>query len=105
MKKQWPLIILLIISPSAFAKWSGQGTIESVYSHNGYHIIHTTISDNTCGSAGKFYWPTSDDDAKDMLSIALTAFTTSKRVSVVYNETTPDCKWGGEKSTHLAIFK
>jgi len=96
---------LFFISVNCSAWWTGSGKVEGVYSHNGYHVILTTITDNSCGAAGKFYWPISDPDAKDMLSIALTALTTDKDVRVLYNDSQPTCRWSGELSTHLLILK
>jgi len=99
------LIGLLSISTIAFAKWSPRGTIDSVYSHNGFHVVVTTINDNPCGTPGKFWWPADDPDAKDMLSLALTALASQKEVAFVYNENTPNCSWNGQLATHLVIHK
>ncbi|MDW6003742.1 trifunctional transcriptional regulator/proline dehydrogenase/L-glutamate gamma-semialdehyde dehydrogenase [Vibrio mangrovi] len=106
MKKLVFLIAALCVSQSALAKWSGLGKVVNVYSHNGYNVIDTTIADNPCGISGKFYWPVSDDDAKDMLSLALAALMSQKDVSVVYDETQRDCKWDGvQLATHFRIHR
>lgn len=97
--------VLIFSSSSAIAKWTGSGTINQVYSHNGFHIIQTSIAENPCGTNGKFYWPTSDDDAKDMLSISLAALMAQKKVNVVFDENLPTCLWGGTLSTHISISK
>jgi hypothetical protein len=72
-----------------------------VWSHDGYHFIQTTIGSNACGSQGKFWWPTSDPDAQDMLALALTALVTGKKVSV--NDGSASCLYAGELVSHLRL--
>jgi len=101
-------LLLLVIFPSiCFAGWTEQGEISSIYSHNGFIIIDSSVSSNLCGTNGKFWWPTSDDDSQELLSLALTAFTAGFKVQVVVNDTpaSTDCLYGGNKMTHLKIFK
>ena len=95
----------MFAAQDVLAGWSGTGEVTDIYSHNGYHIVDTTIADNPCGRAGRFYWPTSDGDAKDMLSLALAAMMSQKSVSVAYDENGPACNWGGAISTHFRISR
>ena len=40
-------VSVLFISVNCSALWTGAGKVEGVYSHNGYHVIQTTIADNS----------------------------------------------------------
>jgi len=76
-----------------------------VYSHNGIHIVQTTITDDTCNGKGEFWWPADDPDAKDMLAIALSAFMSGKNVQFVHDPDNPDCKFDVyNKATHIVIM-
>ena len=99
------IIFILLSSVYSFAGWTGIGKVEGIYSHNGYHVVVTTIIDNPCGTAGKFYWPITDPDAKDMLAIALTALTTEKNVRLFFNDSQTACLWSGELASHMLILK
>ena len=101
------LLVLLLCPLSALAAWSGSGKMNAVYSHNGYIIIDTTITGNGCGDAGKFWWPTSDDDSDEMYSMALAALASQATVNVLYDEASPaaNCRWSGDLMTHMRIGK
>lgn len=98
---------LLAALPSASfgaGTWTvGTGSVTAVYSHEGTHFIQTTIGDAACGSAGRFWWLTSDSDAKDMFALALSAFLAGKQVRVVQDGAAPNCSNGGNLATHLVI--
>ena len=86
------------------ATWTPtSGMVTAVYSHDGTHVIQTTIVDAACGAAGRFWWPASDSDAKDMFALALSAFVAGKQVRVVQDAATPSCSNGGNLATHLVI--
>lgn len=88
----------------AASVWStASGTVSAVYSHNGFHFIQTSIADAPCGAAGKFWWPTSDADAKDMFALALTAFVAGKRVNVAHDAAAPNCSSDANLATHVVI--
>lgn len=88
-------------------QWVGNtGEIESITSHNGDHIIQTTITDNVCGTEGKYWWKADDSDAKDMFALAMMAFASGKKLGVVRDpENTSECKWNGALVTHLRVDK
>lgn len=97
------LTCLLACAPAAAFSaqtWTALGTVTAMYSHNGSHIIETSIADAACGSAGKFWWPTSDSDAKDMFALALSAYIAGKRIRVVHDPAATSCNSGG----NLALF-
>ncbi|WP_444939937.1 hypothetical protein ACJJI3_12535 [Microbulbifer sp. ZKSA004] len=98
------VVSVLFLSKNTYAGWTTEGVVEQVISHNGLHLIHTTISDTTCASTGKFWWPADDSDAKDMLSIALAALMSGKKVTLVHDTDTPDCRLDNfNKATHMSI--
>lgn len=101
------LVGLLAALPSASfgaATWTvTTGMVTAVYSHDGTHFIQTTIADAACGSAGRFWWSTSDSDAKDMFALALSAFLAGKQVRVVQDSAAPNCNSSGNLATHLVI--
>lgn len=99
------LVVFLTVSTSSFAGWTSAGTLSRVYSHDGYHVIATTLIDNPCGTPGKFWWPADDSDAKDMLAISLTALMAQKNILVLYDENTIECRWSGQLMTHIAILQ
>jgi hypothetical protein len=94
---------LLLVAYPASAGWTGTGDVTNVWSHDGSHYIQTSITDNPCGTPGKFWWPASDPDAKDMFAMSLTALTAGKPVSVYYGGTT--CASGGQFVTLMMIAK
>ena len=102
------LFLLTLISLTSYAGWStSSGEVTKVYSHNGAHIIQTTLTDNIC-NAGMFWWPADSSDAKDMFSLALSAFMAGKKIQVVYDPNNPECVagYGGStKITHMVITK
>ena len=83
------------------AGWTATGSVTTVWSHNGYHFIMTTIPVNPCGSGGKFFWLASDPDAKDMFAMALTALAANKPVNVYYDST--NCSSGGQEVSLMSI--
>ena len=85
--------------------WTSAGAVTKVISHNGVHIVRTTIEDNQCGTVGKFWWPTSDDDANDMFSLALTSLLSGLNIRVMYDGNNAECFSSGSKITHMAIEK
>ncbi len=99
-------IIALLLSTSSYAGWStSSGEVTRVYSHNGAHVIRTSLTDNAC-TAGHFWWPTDDTDAKDMFSLALSALMSGKKIQVLFDPNSLDCRHGGSaKITHMGIIK
>jgi len=109
MKKILSLATLLSITSIASAGWSSSdGEVTAVYSHDGDHVIRTTITDTVC-NAGNFWWPAEGDnanDAKDMFSLALTALASGKKIRVVYSPGDLVCNHGNSaKITHMVIYK
>ncbi len=99
------ITVLLLCSANALAGWStSAGKVTRVYSHNGAHVIRTTIIDAVC-SPGSFWWPADDADAKDMFALALSAFMAGKNITVVYDSGNLNCQHGNSaKITHMSIF-
>ncbi|MCW8827174.1 MAG: hypothetical protein OQK78_12210, partial [Gammaproteobacteria bacterium] len=84
-------LLLFLVAEISFAGWSRTtGEVTRVYSHNGAHVIRTTIEDDVC-TLGNFWWPADDPDAKDMLSISLAALMSGKKINVVYNPSNLNC--------------
>jgi len=106
MKKFIILAVSLLYSTSSFAGWStSTGEVTRVYSHNGAHVIRTTITDKVC-TAGSFWWSADDSDAKDMFSLAMAALMSGKKIQVVYADNDLDCRHGNSaKITHMALIK
>jgi len=106
MRKTIISLLLAGVSTSAMAGWStSSGEVTRVYSHNGAHVIRTTLTDDVC-TPGAFWWPADDSDAKDMFALALAALTAGKKVQVVYADNNLDCQHGGStKITHMVIIK
>jgi hypothetical protein len=95
-------LALLTLAPAlVHAEWTLAGHVTSVWSHDGYHFIQRTIASNSCGSPGKFWWPASDSDAKDMLALSLTALVIGKPVSVF--DGSASCLNGGELVGYLRL--
>lgn len=103
MLKRGAIAVISTVSPLAFA-WSGYGLVDRAWSHDGSHFIQTDLTDNPCGTAGKFWWEVSDPDAKDMFALALTALATDKQISVAY-PSTPNCLYGGALVTAMVIAR
>ncbi|NOU52140.1 hypothetical protein HG263_16545 [Pseudoalteromonas sp. JBTF-M23] len=107
MYKNLFVLMLLIFPGVSQAGWTkGWGKITEIMSHDGKHIIYTTIEDKTCGGSGNFWWPTSDPDAKDMFALAMAAFMGEKEVMLVHRESVQDqeCQFGHiSKATHIRI--
>jgi len=99
-------MLFSVLSTPVLAQWStASGEVTSVYSHDGAHVIRTTITDNVC-TPGGFWWPADDSDANDMFSLALAALMAGKKVKVVYDPNNLNCLYGGStKVTHLVIFR
>lgn len=93
-------ISFFIFSSQSFA-WTECGEVTEVYSHNGLHIINTTISSSA--RTKQFYWPTSDPDAQDMFTLALTAFISGKKISVHYSSV--NCNAGIGNATLITHLK
>ena len=106
MKKLLVVAILTMFSSSSFAGWSTTlGEVNRVYSHDGAHVIRTTITDDVC-APGAFWWPADDSDAKDMFALAMAALMSGKKIQVVYSESNLDCQHGNSaKITHMALIK
>jgi hypothetical protein len=106
MKKHLWIIVLIMSAGNVFAGWAtSSGEVTRVYSHNGSHVIRTTLTDNVC-NAGNFWWPADDSDAKDMFALALSALMSDKKITVVYDPGNLDCKHGNSaKITHMSIIK
>jgi hypothetical protein len=76
-----------------------------VWFHIMAHVIRTTLTDSVC-TAGGFWRPADDPDAKDMFSLALSALMSDKKISVVYDPNNLNCQHGGSTLiTHLRIYK
>lgn len=90
-KYQETVAALLLLSNVARADWTGEGVVNTTYSHGGTYFIYTTIADSPCGVAGRFYWSATSPDAKDMYAMALTAFTTGKKIAVHHYPSAPSC--------------
>jgi len=106
MKRFTFLIGTLLYSTVSFGGWSAStGEVTRVYSHNGSHVIRTTITDTIC-NAGSFWWPTDDSDATDMFSLAIAALASGKLIQVHYADTNLDCQHGNStKITHMSLIK
>lgn len=103
-RKLVPIFVLLFsCSANAASTWSQWGLVQSIYSHNGFHIVETTVSDNPCSISGKFYWNATDADAKDMLSLAMAAMMAGKQVRLAYDSASPNCNWNAAEVTHFNV--
>src|SRR6266496_1497289 len=106
MNKRLAAILLMALGVPALAlAWTAGGLVNNVYSHNGTHIIDTTILDAPCGTAGRFWWSETYPDAKYMFALATTALVAQKQISVVHDPTTPNCLFGGQLATHMVITR
>lgn len=95
---------ILVIPTSATANtWTSPGNVTRLYSHNGRHFVETTIPDDSCGVAGKFWWLATDSDAKDMFALALTAYVSGARIQVNYDDVLPSCLLSGAEGVMVAI--
>ncbi len=92
-----------LVCVSAQAEWTDSSTIRHVYSHDGLYFIDTALAVSPCGTPGRFWWPTSDSDAKDMYAMVLLAVATGKPIAVVYDASSPACDNGGALVTHMRI--
>jgi len=96
-------LLPLCYSQTASSAWTPTGYVNNVWSHDGYHLIDTTITDNPCGMAGRFWWHANDADAKDMFALAVTAVASNKQISVGYGSTS--CNLDGQLATHMRIAR
>lgn len=98
------LVLITFLSINVHAGWTtSSGKVLSVYSHNGNHVIRTTLTDSVC-QPGNYWWPKTDGDAQDMFSLALTAFVAGKEIRVQYDSSDLDCQYGNSaKVTHMVI--
>lgn len=98
-------VLLLVLMPlCAFGEWSSTaGIVRNIYSHNGYVLIDTGITDGPCVNKGGFWWPISDDDSQIMLSLVIAGQSSGKLIKVVYNSTNPECMYDRAKITHLFL--
>ncbi|MGR6870978.1 hypothetical protein ACU6U9_01425 [Pseudomonas sp. HK3] len=103
--KNFIFLVVFLLSGTAQADWTASwGKITDVMSHDGKHIVYTTITDKTCAGTGRFWWPADDTDAKDMLALSLAAFMGDKNVRFVHETQNEDCVYGGiNKATHIQI--
>jgi len=100
------VVCLMLASTAIYARWSlTSGFVNQVYAHKENYVVESSITDNTCGHAGKFYWLTTDPEAKEMYAMALLALSTGKKIAVVYNETSPQCLYSGDRITHMVIYR
>jgi hypothetical protein len=98
------LFCVFLFPLDAYSGWSStRGAVLNIYSHNGTVIIDTEITDGPCGNGKGFWWPITDDDSQVMLSLVLTALSSERQISVVYNPTTPECFANRAKITHLLL--
>ncbi len=104
MKRQYLWMVMMTISGAAFS-WSGDGQVKAVYSHDGMHVVETTIEEDVCGNNGKFWWPKNDDDSSDMFSISLTALVSGNYVRFAFSSNSELCKFGAAQATHAMIRK
>lgn len=88
--------LFLLLSPAVRADWTGEGIVNTVYSHGGIYFIRTTILDAPCGAAGRFYWSATSPDAKDMYAMALTALTSGKSIAVHHYPSAPSCLYSSQ---------
>jgi hypothetical protein len=101
MKKIIFLALFYSLSTNIFAAntWKNATYIEGVQALNDNRFILylPAGSDPICKEAGKLFYvaPTQNgvtvDGAKNILSLALVAFTTGKKVSIRYNNGTSSC--------------
>ncbi len=103
IKRLAAILMALGVSALALAGWTAGGLVNDVYSHDGIHLIDTTIPDAPCGVPGRFWWPTSDPDAKYMFALATTALVAQKPIAVVHDPASPNCVVGGQLATHMLI--
>jgi hypothetical protein len=105
MKRILCLVLMMSSSP-LYAGWSlTTGLVERVYSHNGSHVIRTTLTDNVC-THGNFWWPADDSDARDMFALALAALPAGKAIQVHYDTADLDCQHGKiTKITHMSSIQ
>ena len=107
-------LIVLLVAGSVFAgvSWTAYEKIIKVTSHDGYILITMTNEQNLespCTGVKEdylwFYWPTSDGDSKDMLTLALAALLHGHNVKVHYSTEGGDCLSGipFAKMTKLTI--
>lgn len=99
------IFCILLFSTTSWAGWSESGQVTSVISHNGFHLIKTTINAGSCGGKeGYFYWKADDNDAPDMFALSLSAFIAGKKISVTFNEEAQECILTNYTNvTHLSI--
>lgn len=100
------LFAMLFITGSVRAQWTATtGTVNQVVSAQGFLFVLTDIADSPCGTTGKFWWPKTSIDSGDMYALSLTAFSLNKKIRVVYDETAPNCLFGGAEITHMSMIK
>lgn len=97
------LCLSLAIPSFVAATWTPVGSVTAVYSHGSTQFIQTNIAEAACGTAGKFYWMSSDAEAQSMLAISLTALTADKKVGVEGNFVSPTCLYGGAMVSKIVI--
>ena len=104
MHKILMMFVAIVFSSNIYAGWSEKGNVLEVFSYKGKHFVQTTITNNPCGVAGKFWWPTTDNsDAKDMLALSLSAFMSGKRIRLIYDEAAPSCSSNGAEGTKMGL--
>ncbi len=93
----------MVCSFNSYAGWSTtmDAKVVKVTAHVDRYIIHTTITDANCN--GKFYWLTTTETSKEMLSMAMMALASQMTVAVVYDENPTSCSWAGDFMTHISV--
>ena len=101
------LLIFANVESLAGTSWSPiAGEVTEVMSHNGYHVIYTTLNDGSCANPGAFYWSIDNPNAQDMFSIALAAMMANKKIMMVDTGASQDCtSYGAAKGTHIRVIK
>jgi hypothetical protein len=106
MNKRLATILMALGAPSlALAGWTAVGSVVNIFSHNGTHIVDTTIPDAPCGIPGRFWWYTSYAEDKYMFSLATTALVAQKQINVVHDPASPTCLYGGQLATHMMMTR
>ena len=98
------VVLVLLIPVCVLGEWSSTaGVVRNIYSHNGYVLIDTGITDGPCNNKGGFWWPITDDDSPIMLSLVLAGQSSEKVIKVVYSSANPECMFDRAKITHLYL--
>src|SRR5882672_562013 len=99
------ILMALSVPALALAGWTAGGSVNNIFSHDGSHIIDTTIPDAPCGAPGRFWWPTGGAEDKYMFALATTALVAQKRLAVVHDPAAPNCLFGGQLASHMMMAR